>query len=331
MENEMPIRNETFKIALQGEIYPLISSRTSNIITQEEIKRINENDQFNKNGLEQIHRIQYSTSQMLSWDFDKISLEKLKKVKISVRRYFTKLLEIIKRLEKYSTIELENCAIVSEEVDKTRLPTVELWDIVNEEIWKRRCTSLQLALTRIYGKKLTAIYISFEQKNVHLCKKLRNGHQQFIHFVNRNLNKFANLQKTTVNLIREKILQIDSDKNMCKNFRENKEIISKAVFEASKIYHSHFFLINKSFGKYIKPRKFFPIFKVNVNRTYHKISISKITALNENKIVNDKKWTSRICKFDQFVKNIVTSSYMKSNWKYRKKLTLSMEETLVKI
>lgn len=325
---EKNIENETLKIALQGEIYPSISSQASNIITPEEKRRINENDQFAKNGLEQIHRIQYCTSQMLLWNFDEISLEKLKKVKTSVKRYSTKIIEICDRLKGYRTFELGNCAITPEELEKARLPTMELWDRLCDEIWKRRFISLQIAVFLNYKKKATTIYNNFNQKNDQLWERLRNGHQRFDYVLDRNAEKLRNLEKSTRNLIREKILQIDSDKNLCKNFREIKEIISKAVFEASKISYSHFSLINKSLGKYIKPRKFFPIFRVKkvkqayYEKAYKKRSISKITALNENKIVNEKKWTSKICEINQFVKNIVASSSMKYNWKYRKKFIL---------
>lgn len=66
--------------------------------------------------------------------------------------------------------------------------------------------------------------------------------------------------------------------NKNKNFREIKEIISKAVFEALKIHSSHFCLINKLFRKQLnplKPRKFLSIFKVKkVNQAYHEKSNS---------------------------------------------------------
>jgi hypothetical protein len=320
IENETPNQSiKTLKVALRGKIHPFISSQTSNIISPEELKRINE-----------IHRIEYCTSHMLLWNFDKISLKKLKKTSASVKRYFTKLDETAKLLRKYSALELNDCELTLEKYKKVDLLTVKLWNILDEEIWKRRFVSLQLAVFHSHRKSAESIYSSFNKRNEQIAEELRNSHQwkqvkQFDCVVSRSADRIKNLEESTRNLIREKILQIDSDKNLCKNFREFKEIIGKYSLELSKIYHSHFSLINKSLRKYIKSRKFFPIFRViNINKAYkkkayNKKSISKTTALNRNEIINVKKRTSKIYEIDQFVKNIVASSSMMFNWKYRKK------------
>lgn len=339
IENETPNQSiETLKIALQGEIHPFISSQASNIITPRELKLIDENDQFIKNGLEQIHRIEYCTSQMLLWNFDEISLKKLKETSVSLKRYFTKLDAIAVQLMEFNALELKNCEL-SEKYLRADLLTGKLWNILDEEIWKRRFVSLQLAVFHSHRKSAKSIYSSFNKRNDQITEELRNSHQwkqvkQFDCAVSRNADRIKNLEESTRNLIREKFLRINSDKNLCKNFREFKEIIGEYFLELSKIYHSHFSLINKSLRKYIKPRKFFPIFKaIKINKAYqkkayYKKSISKTTALNENEIINEKKRTSKICEIDQFVKSIVASSSMMFNWKYRKKLFYQCKKLL---
>lgn len=330
IENETPNQsNETLKIALSENLhhFATTSSPPSKLTTPEEIIRINENDQFVKSSLDQIHRIQYSSSQMLLWNFNEISLKRLKNFKTSVKRYLSKLDKIVERVNKFSTLERENCAITNEEIDKADLPTVELWYRVCDEIWKRRHNLLRQTISRGFKKKLAPMYRGFAQKWDQLFKRLR-CHQLFVKICTKNNSKLFNLAESTINSIWEKISRIVSNKNLCKIFRETKEIINNAVSEASKLHHLHFSLVNKLFKKYLKLRKFIPIFKVKKSKqAYHKKSISKITALikNENEFENEKKWTSKIYANNLLTKTIVASSSMKYNWKYRKKFALLMK------
>lgn len=289
-----------------------------------------------KDGTEEIFKIHHHANLILSSNLHEIPLHELKETRAQVKSYSVYLAEFIKQLmlksTKYSTVDLENYANLLDSSEKLTSRISQLLETtlnkLREEIFECRIYSVRRTLIKLYKKKVTPVYNSFNRKWDQTVKKARSCHQ-IEKLFNQNAEKLKNMEDSTIAVILEKVHQITEDKNLCKKFRECKEIINKSVFEALKIHNSNRSLINKLLRKYSKPREFLPTAPVlKVYQAYHDKLITNITTLNKkkNKIVNEKKWTSKICEIDQFVNNIVASSSMKYNWKLRKKFVLLLEK-----
>lgn len=293
-------------------------------------------DKFFEDKFDEIDRTHRHANLILSTHSNEMSLQKLRKTRAEIKSYCAEFIKQLKlKSTKYNPAEFGKYSKKFEKLEllSNRLLKETLRKL-RKEIFERKIYSVQRALCRFYKKKFTPVYNSFNQKYHQILERARSCHQteEYSNYKHRNLEKLKSLKKSTLLETWEKIRRLKKDKDLCQKYRECKKIISKSIFEASKIQHLNFSLINKSFRKYSRPRKFFPSVKVKkVNQAYHEKSISNITALNKKKILNEKKWTSKINEIDQLVNNIVTSSSMRYNWKYRKKFVLLFEESLVKI
>jgi len=248
---------------------------------------------------------------------EEISLKHLKEMKAKLINEPTELTKLNRTLRNYCYFEWNGFEIVLEEMKELELQTSQILKKISQiskkltkKIMERRIESLHQASLNFYNKKLRAAYKIINNDYAKLNgKQAKTAEMKRIceDFHRHQLKKVREINQSTIDIIAEKINEINSDKHLRKFFREIKIIANNAVLKAFKI-HSKLKIIKK----YLVLRNLFPIFKVFGKKSVVKFVNSEIE-IDNNGILELRMFLNFFEKF------VVFSRYMKHNWKYRKK------------